>query len=288
MRFLSFRIDGEHKYGAVIENRVVELSSRMSNHATLLDVMADGALVRAKDIAAESSADYELKEIEFLPPIVRPGKIVCVIDSHVDHAGDDTGADAADSPKVIFRSPESLIGHGERLNLPAENTQLDFAAEFALIVSGGGRRIPEKAARSAIAGVTLANVSVPKAAPGDAAENQPPEKHLSSLGSIGPWLVTVDDIPDLHNMTIATLINDEPQTQYNSSDLQFSFADLISYLSTFMPLNPGDVILTGAPRGGPAHRQPPENLKSGDRLTVRCDDIGTLENQVIDDGDEPD
>jgi 2-keto-4-pentenoate hydratase/2-oxohepta-3-ene-1,7-dioic acid hydratase in catechol pathway len=278
VRFLSFRIDGEHKYGAVIENRVVELSSRMSNHATLLDVMADGALVRAKDIAAESSADYELKEIEFLPPIVNPGKIVCVSENY---------AAASESPEVSFPSPDSFVGHGESLRLPPEGSPFDCEAEFALIVSGGGRRIPEKAARSAIAGVTLACVGAVKEASDDTLDNPSQGKHLAASCAIGPWLVTVDDIPDLDNITVSAHINEALQGHYSSSDLQLSFAPLISYLSTFMPLNPGDVILTRAPRSAAAEKPSTLHLKSGDRLIVHSDDIGTLENPVMDDGGEP-
>lgn len=275
MRFLSFRIDNQHSFGALIENRVVDLGRRMSGYQNLREVIAAGALVRAKDIAAESSADYELDEVELTSPVTDPGKVICI------DAGSANAADvSSEHPGIYLRSSESLVGHHQPLVVPLESESLDYRSALALIVGSGGRRITEKAARSTIAGITLANDTTVRDCPVPGHQNVTLARNVPETGSIGPWLVTLDDISDFDEFLISTRINQGDRQQSSSAQLPFSLSYLICYLSRFVLLNAGDVILIALPLLSAAQRSDIP-LLPGDQVMIENTDIGSLGNRVV-------
>ena len=281
VRFLSFRIDNQHSFGALIENRVVDLGRRMSGYQNLREVIAAGALVRAKDIAAESSADYELPELTLTAPILDPGKVICI------DTGNLIDADAeSDHPHVYLRTAESLVGHLQPLLIPLESSRLECSGALALIVGSGGRRITEKAARDSIAGMTLANDSTVLDWPQTGSQRSAQAKNFPQIGSIGPWLVTLDDITNFDDIVVTTRINDNENQQFCSAGMPFSLSYLISYLSSFLLLNPGDVILVTPPQPGAGAELSDGALAAGDQVDVENADLGKLSNSVVAE-DEP-
>jgi 2-keto-4-pentenoate hydratase/2-oxohepta-3-ene-1,7-dioic acid hydratase in catechol pathway len=276
VRFLSFRIDNQHSFGALIENRVVDLGRRMSGYQNLREVIAAGALVRAKDIAAESSADYELAELTLVPPVPEPSKVICI------EAGNLSGADReSDHPHVYLRTAESLVGHLQHLLIPLESTSLDCRGALALIVGSGGRRITEKAARDAIAGITLANDTTVRDWPLPGGQHSALARNFPQIGSIGPWLVTLDDITDFDDLIVTTRINDDEKQQSSSARLEFSLSYLIGYLSSFLLLKPGDVILIAPPQQAPGDQLADCTLAPGDQVEIENPDLGKLSNSVV-------
>jgi 2-keto-4-pentenoate hydratase/2-oxohepta-3-ene-1,7-dioic acid hydratase in catechol pathway len=276
LRFLSFSVDKQPSFGAVVENRVVDLGKRMSGYSSLKDVIAAGALVRARDIAAESSADYEMKEIIFAPPITNPDKIISIGGNYPDRTPPPSG----DLPGVYLRTRESLVGHLHSLIRPLESERLDYEGEIALIIGTGGRRIKQSAAMNHIAGLTLANDGFVGDWLQSGAHSVSVSKNFQQSGSIGPWLVTTDEFADPGAIDFTTHINGELRQQGSTASLRFPFDYLISYLSTFMPLNPGDVILTGSPAGIGAEMDPPQYLHDQDQLEIESELIGKLCNTV--------
>jgi 2-keto-4-pentenoate hydratase/2-oxohepta-3-ene-1,7-dioic acid hydratase in catechol pathway len=274
VRFLSFRIDNQHSFGALVENRVVDLGKRMSGYQNLREVIAAGALIRAKDIAAESSADYELKELELIAPVTDPGKVICVdTGSLTDTKG------AVSHPDIHLRTAESLVGHLQPLLIPLESTILNCSGALALIVGSGGRRIAEKAALATVAGITLANDATVRDWLQRGPQNPSQGKYFPNSGAIGPCLVTLDDIPDPDDIVLTTRVNGDPQQQSSSASLPFKLSQLISYLSNGLALNSGDVILVDLPTQ-PTAESPDCELRAGDRVDIENPDIGTLSNPV--------
>ncbi|MEZ5561256.1 MAG: fumarylacetoacetate hydrolase family protein [Pseudomonadales bacterium] len=276
MRFLSFIAGGTTQFGALIDERVVSLSERMPEYASLRSVLAAGALVRAADIAASSSADYELADVQLLPPIPDPGKIICIDGNYRD------SGPPAEFPGVYLRTRESLVGHGRALLRPPESNQLDYEGEIALVMGRGGRRIAAADALKHVAGMTLVNEGTVRDWIRAGAVSIAPGKNFEASGAMGPWLVSAEECPPGETLTLTTRVNGELRQQAATDQLRHGFAELISYVSTFMPLNPGDVIATGSPAGCGASLAPPRFLAAGDQVEITVTGLGTLANRIED------
>ncbi|MCB1685690.1 MAG: fumarylacetoacetate hydrolase family protein [Pseudomonadales bacterium] len=274
---MSFRVGQKTGFGALVENRVVDLGRHMPQYEGLRQVLLAGALTRAIDIAAETSADYALKEIEFLPPIPDPEKILCV---GLNYPGRADGEPRY--PSIFLRTRDSLVGHGAPLWRPPESTQLDYEAEIALVIGTEGRRIAPERALDHIAGVTLMNDGTVRDWLRHSARNVTQGKNFEHSGAIGPWFVTLDALQDPENLEFSCSVNGEERQRDSTARLLFDFRYLVSYLSTFIRLKPGDVISTGSPAGSGADRELSLFLASGDVVEISAPEIGTLKNPVID------
>ncbi len=281
MRLLSFHADNTEQFGAIVDGRVVSLSERMPEYATLRQVLEAGALVRAQDIAASSSADYHLKEIKFRPPITQPGKIVCISGNYAGSIDDTRHAGGIRSyPGVVLRTPETLVGHLEPLLKPPESDQYDYEGNIVLIIGREGRRIPQTQALAHIAGITLMNQGAVRDWSQRGGCDATAAKNFEKSGAMGPWLVTADELSAGANLQLTTRVNGEIRQHAETANMHFPFDQLISYLSIFLRLRPGDVIATGTPSGAGIQLNPPQFLQPGDRVAVEVPDIGTLENTV--------
>ena len=281
MRLLSFQADNAEQFGAIIDGRVVSLSDRMPEYATLDHVLAAGALVRAQDIAASSSADYGLKEIHYRPPVTNPGKIICIGANYgtakAEHAVDRR---PDEHPGIHLRTRESLVGHLEPILKPLETNEFDYAGEIALIIGREGRRIPRADALAHIAGITLMNGGCVSDWIGPGRRHITQSTNFERSGAMGPWLVTADECPPGASLNLVTRVNGEVRQDDETSRLHFPFDYLVSYLSTFLHLRPGDVISTGTPAGTGAQRDPAKFLVANDRVEIEVPEVGVLENRV--------
>ena len=281
MRFLSFLVGREERYGAVLEERVVDLSERMPEYPSLRHVLDAGALVRAQDVAVSASADFDLDEITYLPTPHNSRKIVCIGINYPDRKPRLTPeGKRTDYPSVFLRTRESLVGHGQPLLKAPETDQLDYAGEIVLVIGKEGRRIPEDKALEHVAGLTLMNEGSARDWMRHGEFNVTQGKNFEASGSLGPWLVTRDECPPLDEITLTTRINGDLRQQAGTADLRFSFPFLVSYLSTFMRLTPGDLIATGTPGGTGDEQDPPQFLQPGDEIEITATGLGTLKNVV--------
>ncbi|MFU8817010.1 MAG: fumarylacetoacetate hydrolase family protein [Pseudomonadales bacterium] len=283
MRFLTFLAGRDVHYGAVVDDRVVDLSERMPEYQSLRHVLDAGALVRAQDVAVSASADFALAGLSYLPTIPDARKIVCIGVNHPNRTlrGYPPGH-RPEFPSVFLRTRESLVGHGQAILKPPESEQLDYAGEIVLVIGKEGRRIPETKALEHLAGLTIMNEGSTRDWMRRGEFNVTQGKNFEHSGALGPWLVTRDECPTLDDLTLTTHVNGELRQQGHSGELRFSFAYLISYLSTFMRLTPGDLIATGTPAGTGNEQDPPRYLQAGDRVEVAVSGIGTLSNRVED------
>jgi 2-keto-4-pentenoate hydratase/2-oxohepta-3-ene-1,7-dioic acid hydratase in catechol pathway len=283
-RFLSFSRQGRHGYGLVADDGVVDLSARYASRwPTLREVIADGALAGLADGNAARAPDFGLDDMRFEIPVPAPEKIICVGVNFPDRNEEYKDGQAAPSnPSLFVRFPRSFTGHGQPLMRPPESPQLDYEGEIVVVIGKGGRRISESSALDHIAGLSLCNEGTIRDWVRHAKFNVTQGKNFDCSGSIGPWLIPYADQSQLADIRLETRVNGEVRQNDRTSRMIFSFRRIISYVSTFTTLVPGDVIVTGTPIGAGARFDPPTWLKPGDVIEVEADGIGVLTNTVAD------
>lgn len=282
MRLLSYEVKGEPRYGVLVGDGVVDLSSRIGgDYPDLKALIARDGLSAARKAVAGAGPDYALGQLALLPPIPAPEKLWCIGVNYKDR--NEEYKDASDLPKypsLFVRSPSSVVGSGQPIEKPKVSDQLDYEGELVIVIGRGGRHIPREAAWSHIFGMTLANEGTIRDWLRHGKFNVTQGKNFDRSGSIGPWIVTTDECDPRGPHDIVTRVNGEVRQQDSTARLMFPFDFLIHYLSTFATLKPGDVILTGTPTGAGARFDPPRWLKVGDVVEVESSRIGVLRNAV--------
>ena len=285
MRLLTYTADDATSFGVLTPDGtgVIDLASRIGGVADLGDLIAQGRTGQAAGWAdSGTAADHALDDIVFERLLPRPGKIICI---GVNYGGRSAeyAEDRGDSyPSVFVRFPETLVGHEQALLRPPESVQLDYEGEIVVVIGTGGRRIPIERACSHIAGVTLGNEGTIRDWVRHGRFNVTQGKNWYRSGSVGPWLVTLDEIGDLDSLHLTTRVNGELRQNDVAANMRFGIEYQIHYLSTFVGLEAGDVIFTGTPTGAGARFDPPVWLKPGDVVEVTVPEIGTLRNPIRD------
>jgi len=283
MKFLTFQIGGRGTYGAIKDDGVVDLGTRLGNHyADLKALIAGGGTDEARAIVAKTAPDHALAGITFLPPIRHPEKILCVgVNYRNRNAEYKDGSAPPAYPSLFMRTPGSLVGHGQDIVKPPESDQLDYEGEIVMVIGKSGRRIPEADAPSHLFGLTLMNDGSVRDWIRHGKFNVTQGKNFEKSGAVGPWIVSLDEVGPLDALEVVTRINGEERQHGHTRNLLFSFTRLIAYISTFMELHPGDMIATGTPPGAGARFDPPRFLKAGDIVEVELESVGVLRNVVI-------
>ncbi len=211
-------------------------------------------------------------------PIDRPSKIVCVGLNYRDHASE-SQMDVPTAPLLFAKWPNSLVGHGAAIVLPASARETDFEAELGLVIGRGGRDIAADDALDHVAGYLCANdVSARDVQFADGQWTR--GKSFDGFCPVGPELVPAERVPDPQALRIRCLVNGEVLQDASTADMIFSIADVIAHVSDGISLEPGDLILTGTPPGVGFVRTPPVYLEDGDEVTVEIEGVGTLTNPV--------
>jgi 2-keto-4-pentenoate hydratase/2-oxohepta-3-ene-1,7-dioic acid hydratase in catechol pathway len=280
MRLASYRLRGRPSFGAVAGEGIVDLRSRLSRYATLLDVFRAQALDQAKAAADGVRPDVPLAEAELLPPLLAPEKILCIGINYANRERDYDFAEPPKYPSMFYRAPNSLVGSGQKLIRPKVSEQLDYEGEIALVIGRECRHVPKEAAHAVIAGLTLCNEGTIRDWIRHGKFNVTQGKNFDSTGSIGPWIETDIELDKPLQLTVRK--NGGITQDETTANMIFSFADLIAYVTTFMTLKAGDIISTGTPVKKDAKADPPVWLKPGDAIEVACPAIGVLRNTVAD------
>ena len=281
MKLASYRVRGRESYGAVVGEGVVDLKLRLGpRYETALDLLRDGALEKARAAAEGVRADYRLTEVELLPPLLAPEKILCIGINYLNRNADYGDQEVPQYPSMFYRAPNSLVGHRQPIVRPLESEQLDYEGEIALVIGKAGRRIAPENAIDHIFGVTLCNEGTIRDWIRHGKFNVTQGKNWDATGSIGPWIVTSDEVDLTKPLHLTVRVNGEVTQDGNTGNMIKSFAELIAYISTFMTLKPGDIIVSGTPVKL-AKSDPPVWLKPGDTVEVECPEIGILRNEVV-------
>jgi len=281
MKFLSFVNDGKSSFGAVSDSGVVDLGARHPELPDLRGAIRDDKLAELADEAASAEADCGLGDIEFLPTIPNPEKIICIGVNYANRNEEyKDGTEPPKYPSVFMRTRESLVGHEKNIMDPPESEQLDYEGEIVIVIGKEGRRIPEAKAHRYVAGLTIMNEGSVRDYLRHAKFNVTQGKNFAKSGALGPWMVTTDDLDPMSEIRVTTRVNGDQRQNDTTDSLMFPFRYLVSYLSTFYHLKPGDIIATGTPNGAGARFDPPKYLKDGDVVEVEVSGIGVLRNTV--------
>lgn len=282
VKLVSYEHQNIAGYGAVEGEGIVDLSRRIgARFPDIRTLLAHGGLEEAKKAAAGQSADLKLAEVRLLPPIPNPGKIFCIGLNYEDHRKE-TKREKTEAPAVFVRFAESQVGHDQPILRPRESTKLDYEGEIAVIIGKPGRRIAEKDAWNHVAGYSCYNDGSVR----DwqwATTQWTAGKNFVATGGFGPWIVTADDIPAGTELGLVTRLNGVEMQRTTTALMVHNIPQLIAHLSTWVPLEPGDVIVSGTPAGVGARREPPVWMKPGDVVEVEVSRVGVLRNTIADD-----
>jgi 2-keto-4-pentenoate hydratase/2-oxohepta-3-ene-1,7-dioic acid hydratase in catechol pathway len=280
MKFASFRVDGRASYGLVTGDGVVDFGRRFgAEWPTLRDLLASGRMAEVAGRVAGAAADHRLADLALDPVIPNPDKIVCVGLNYRDHVAE-TGRTVTEKPVLFARFAGSQVGHGQPLVRPSVSEEFDYEGELAVIIGAPGRHIGEADALSHVAGYSVYNDGSVRDWQRHTSQFLP-GKTFAGTGGFGQFLVTSDEIPDPAALHLTTRLNGQ-FVQDTTTDLMITpIPALIAYISTILPLLPGDVIVSGTPGGVGAKRIPPLWMKPGDTVEVTVSGVGTLTNPII-------
>jgi 2-keto-4-pentenoate hydratase/2-oxohepta-3-ene-1,7-dioic acid hydratase in catechol pathway len=272
MKYASYHHNGRTTWGHVEDDHVSDLGAFYGTD--LKTALTEGRLNPA------TPANIPLAEVKLLPVIPNPAKIFCVGHNYETHRAE-TGRAKVGHPSIFLRFADTLIADGDAIIRPVNSTSLDYEAELALIIGKGGRHIAEADAMSHVAGFACANDASVRDWQWHTTQFAP-GKNFPGTAPLGPWMVTPDEITDLDSVAVESRLNGQVMQHATLGDLIFPLPVIISYLSGFTTLNPGDVILTGTPGGVGAKREPPVWMKPGDIIEVDITGVGLLRNTIAD------
>ena len=282
MKLVTFDHGGETRFGIWQADGVLDLSRRLgARYGTLAGLIAAGGLAEAAGFAA-ARADHGHGEVRLLKPLLSFGKCLCVGVNYPDRNAEyrDNSEQAA-YPSLFVRFPESFTGPEQPLLRPPESEQLDYEGEIGLVIGKAGRRIRPEAWAEHVAGYVLANEGTVRDWVRHGKFNVTPGKNWPCSGSLGPWLVTLDEA-GTGPFRIVTRVDGAVRQQDTTGRMLFPFGRILQYISTFCTLAPGDLILTGTPTGSGARSVPPVFLKPGNVVEVEVAGLGVLRNGVAD------
>jgi 2-keto-4-pentenoate hydratase/2-oxohepta-3-ene-1,7-dioic acid hydratase in catechol pathway len=282
VKLISFLNQGTPTYGIVNGDDVLDLLPLLGTQAPDLKTLIARDLQGAAAEAFKTHPPtHRFSAITLLPVIPNPGQIFCIGLNYGEHVRE-TGREVTETPVIFLRLPASQVAHGQDILRPAESHRLDYEAEIAVVIGQGGRRIREEDAWNHIAGYACYNDGSIR--DWQVATSQwTPGKNFCKTGGFGPWMVTRDEIAPGQVMRLQTILNGQVLQDTTTDKMIHSIPRQIAYISTFTPLSPGDVIVTGTPGGVGNKRNPQIFMKPGDTCEIVVDAIGTLRNGIRDD-----
>jgi 2-keto-4-pentenoate hydratase/2-oxohepta-3-ene-1,7-dioic acid hydratase in catechol pathway len=280
MKLVSFISSGRPGYGVVKDGGVIDLGRRLGERLlTLRDLLAAGALTDAERATREAMPEFRLDDLQLAPVIPNPDKIICIGLNYRDHVAE-TGKTVTANPALFARFAGSQVGHLQPLIKPKVSDEFDYEGELAVIIGKEGRHIPTERGLEYVAGYSCYNEGSVRDWQRHTSQYLA-GKSFAGTGAFGPWLVTTDEIPDPSKLTLETRLNGKV-VQHTTTDLMItSVPEQIAYISTILPLLPGDVIVSGTPGGVGLKRNPPVFMRPGDVAEVEISGIGVLRNPVV-------
>lgn len=275
MRIIRFGEPGKEKPGLLKDGGIVDLAEHFPD---IPDVGPE--FFRQNWLEKIKNLDDPGKEMDVRlgPPIVRPEKLICLGKNYAEHAKEG-GMSIPQAPLLFNKTPNALNGPYDPVLLPGFSGQVDWEVELAVVMGKKGKRIPEASAMDFIAGACVMNdVSGREAQFGDKQWFR--GKSFDTFAPLGPCLVTLDEIPDIHALDLETRVNGQIMQKGNTSDLIFDIPAIIAFISQDITLQPGDIISTGTPDGVGIFRNPPVVLKENDLVECEIQGLGCLKNEI--------
>lgn len=280
MRLVTYRYGESTLVGAIAANGDVIDLTVAGLPTTMIELLAmpDG-IDLARKFCESANVTVPIADVEIQAPVPRPGKVLAIGLNYRDHA-EESGQPIPQRPVVFSKASTCIVGPGDEIHIPRVSRAVDWEAELCFVIGKTARYVKAADAAQYVAGYTIGNdVSVR-----DWQFHSPTwmmGKSFDTHGPIGPYLVTPDEVGDVANLDIKLFVNGEQKQSSNTGQLIFGVGEIVEYLSAGMTLEPGDVVFTGTPAGVGASRKPPEFLKAGDVVRVEIEELGVLENPVV-------
>jgi 2,4-diketo-3-deoxy-L-fuconate hydrolase len=275
MKLIRFGEPGKERPGLIVpDGRRIDASGFGADYDEAF--FGSGGLERlARWLGKEGRAAPVVAEaVRLGPPLVRPSKIVCIGLNYRDHAKE-TGQALPAEPVVFFKATTALSGPNDDVIIPKGSTKTDWEVELAVVIGRRASYVEKDAAMAHVAGYVLHNDYSERAFQLERGGQWVKGKSCDTFAPLGPFLATPDEIPDVHNLRMWLKVNGEPQQSGSTKDLVFDVPALVSYISQFMTLLPGDVISTGTPAGVGLGQKPPRFLADGDVVELGIDGLGS-------------
>ena len=280
MKLVNFLFKGEKNVGALLDDGVCSFKSISDQYSISMLEFIEQIDELSPEVSKFIDSNPEvipLSEIDFLPVIERPGKVLAVGLNYKDHAKE-TGMDLPEVPMIFTKQSTSVLGHQGEIHKPKVSDAVDYEGEMAFVIGKKCRHVSKEDALDVIAGVTICNdvsvrdwqIASPTFTMGKSFDTHCP---------IGPYIVTMDEISDIHNLKIKTYVNDELRQDSCTDQLIFDCFDLIEHITKALTLEPGDIIATGTSSGVGVVLG--KYLVPNDVVRIELEKVGTLENRVI-------
>jgi 2-keto-4-pentenoate hydratase/2-oxohepta-3-ene-1,7-dioic acid hydratase in catechol pathway len=286
MKLVSYQYsDNQIHLGAVSDDRVINLN-QASGGAVPDDMLrflqlGSGAMQTARDAVAQAEGELRLDEVKLLSPVPNPSKVVAIGLNYMDHICE-ANLGMPELATMFCKYPSSVIGSGEDIRWSTSLTeQVDYEAELAVVIGKTARNVDAEVAYDYVAGYMNCNDVSARDLQFKPGDQWLRGKCLDTFCPLGPYLVTRDEIPDPHQLSIQCRVNGEIRQDSNTCEMIYTVSYLIEYLSAAFTLLPGDVIATGTPHGVGAFRDPPIWLQSGDEVEVEIEGLGILSNRCV-------
>lgn len=280
MKLIRYGQVGKEKTGVVIDGKKYDTSLFGGDYDEKF-FETDGINRLAAFVEANKSTLPQISDNERLgAPIARPSKIVCIGLNYAKHA-QETNAPIPKEPIIFFKSTTSVVGPNDNIMLPKDSVKTDWEVELALVIGKKASYVAKEDALSYVAGYVLHNDVSERAFQLERGGQWAKGKGCDTFAPLGPWLATKDEIADPNNLRLWLKLNDKMMQDGNTDDFIFDVAHVVSYLSEFMTLLPGDVISTGTPHGVGLGFNPPIYLKAGDVVELGIDGLGTAKQTIV-------
>jgi 2-keto-4-pentenoate hydratase/2-oxohepta-3-ene-1,7-dioic acid hydratase in catechol pathway len=281
MKLTRFGDRGEEKPGLVLNDGTrVDVSAAVTDYNE--EFFGTGGLERLRRWVENNSGDLRRVDssVRLGAPICRPSKIVCIGLNYRDHAAE-TGQEVPREPVIFFKATSSLSGPNDQVVIPLGSTKLDWEVELAFVIGREARYVAKRDALDHIAGYVLHNDYSERAFQLERGGQWVKGKSADTFAPLGPFLATRDEIPDPGHLDLWLTVNGATRQKSNTEQMVFGVSDLVSYVSQFMTLLPGDVISTGTPPGVGLGMNPPAYLKPGDVVALGIQGLGESRQEVV-------
>ena len=281
MKLIRFGKQGEEKPGILLDNEErIDVSSFVKDYDE--EFFTTGGLINLKDWLShnEATAPRLDDSVRLGSPIARPSKIICIGLNFKDHAAE-SGFDAPEEPVIFGKATSAISGPYDNIIIPRGSKQTDWEVELAVVIGKKASYVDQDQALDYVAGYVLHNDVSERTFQKDRGGQWIKGKSADSFAPLGPFMATTDEIENVNDMRMWLNVNGDNMQEGNTSNLIFGVDHIISYLSQFMSLLPGDVISTGTPAGVGMGMDPEVYLKPGDVVELGIDGLGSSKQNVV-------
>lgn len=277
MKLIRFGKPGAEKPGIELNGTCYDVSHLIRDYDE--QFFAKGEIQKLKSSFDTTTATQVDPDVRLGEPVKRPGKLICIGLNYRKHA-EESGMESPKEPVVFFKATSAIIGPNDNIIIPKNSKKTDWEVELAVVIGKRANYIREEDAMDHVAGYLLHNDVSEREFQIERGGQWVKGKSCDTFAPLGPYLVTKDEIKDPNNLRLWLKVNGNKMQDGNTNDFIFNVQHVISYLSQFMSLMPGDIISTGTPEGVGLGMKPPVYLKDGDVVELGIDGLGTAKQHV--------